>query len=121
MSVRVGSSPTPIARNKKVMSMKPFIEGFKKLEGYAWVYKLAWKVESVEWTDSGAFDIFIIAEGTSYRFNLHLFHNKLFVWDKDALNVCSYDLSKENYSTRDRFITKIKEVLKPYIDKTTGL
>jgi hypothetical protein len=101
--------------------MKPFIKGIEKLKGYAWVYKLAWKVDSVEWTDSGAFDIFIIAEGTRYQFNLHLFHNKLFVWDKDATNAGSYDLGKGEYLTRDRFITTLKEILKSHIDKTTGL
>jgi hypothetical protein len=101
--------------------MKPFINGFEKLEGYAWVYKLAWKVESADWTNSGAFDIRIIAEGTRYALNLHLYANKLFIFDKDATNRGTYDLGRENYLTRERFVTYLKEILKPVIDKTTAL
>jgi len=101
--------------------MKPFINGFEKLEGYAWVYKLAWKIDSVDWTDSGAFDIHVIAEGTNHSFTLHLYPNKLFAYDKYATNGGTYDVGRENYLTRDRFTTFLKEVLKTLIDKTTGI
>ena len=101
--------------------MKPFIKGFEKLVGFAFVYKLAWKVDMVDWTDSGAYEIRIIAEGTNHSFNLYLTHNKLFVYNRDATQNGSYDMNREGYLTRERFTATLEEVLKSHIDRTTGL
>ncbi len=102
--------------------MKPFIKGFEKLVGFAFVYKLAWKVDMVDWTDSGAYEIRIIAEGTNHSFNLYLTHNKLFVYNnRDAYQCGSYDMCREMYLTRYLFTLTLKEVLKSHIEKISIL
>jgi CRISPR/Cas system-associated protein Cas5 (RAMP superfamily) len=98
--------------------MKPFINGFEKLKGYAWVYKLAWKVDYAKLLSSGRYEIRIIAEGTNHSFMVHLYPNKLFVYNRDATQNGSYDLGREMYLTRDRFTNYLKEILKSHIDKT---
>jgi hypothetical protein len=103
--------------------MKPFITGFEKLVGSAFVYKLAWKVDMVDWVSSCSYEIRIIAEGTNHSFTLHLYPNKLFVYNTDGTpgHGGSYDIGREKYLTRERFTTTLKEVLKTHIDRTIGL
>ena len=101
--------------------MKPFIKGFEKLVGFAFVYKLVWEVDSVDWTDSGGYEIRIIAEGTRHSFILYLHPTLLGVTDKDGKGLDGFHVERENYLTRDRFTAFLKANFKGVIDSRFGL
>ena len=101
--------------------MNGFIQGIEKLIGFAWIYKLAWEVKSVDWTDSGGYDIRIIAEGTNHSFTLHLYPTLVSVTDKDGKGFGGFHLERENYLTRERFTDFLKTNFKGLIDNITGL
>jgi len=101
--------------------MKPFIKGIEKIIRFAWIYKLAWEVKSVDWTDSGAYEIRIIAEGTRHSFILYLHPTLLTVTDGSGNGLGGFHIGRENYLTRERFTDFLKTNFKGLIDNITGL
>lgn len=101
--------------------MKPFIKGFEKLVGFAFVHKLAWKVDMVDWTDSGAYEIRIIAEGTRNSFILYLHPTLLTITDGIGNGFGGFHIERENYLTKDRFTAFLKANFKGVIDSRFGL
>jgi len=78
-------------------------------------------VKSVDWTESGGYEIFIRAHGTGHSFILYLHPTLLTITDGSGYGLGGFHMEKENYLTRDRFTDFLKTNLKGIIDKTTGL